>query len=278
MLKLKDLPFGLYEKSICTTWSWQDKFALTKEAGYDYLEIAIDATPEKLARLTDKAEKLAIRRACEIYDMPLYSFAFTANRFFPIGSEDESIRTRGVELLKNAMDFAVDVGARAVQFACYDEYEKPRNAMTEHHFKNSLEQCVNHAASRNMILALETMDSTFMDTAQKAMKYIRMFDTCHLALDFDPGNIAAMGKNPIVDLAFAAGYIAEVEFKDVADGDVRNTFFGEGIVDFDGVMKALHDIGYQGVLAAEMWAFDDPKNHDKIFLAHNFLKEKMGEL
>ncbi len=278
MKKLKDLPFGLYEKSICTTWSWEDKLALVKDAGYDYLEIAIDATPEKLDRLTNKEEQRKIRRACEQKDMPLYTFAFTANRFFPLGSEDEQIRSKGVSLLKNAMDFANAVGARIIQFASYDEYEKPRNKKTEAFFLQSLEECVHYASMRGTILALETMDSDFMDTAQKAMRYVRYFDTCYLALDFDPGNITAMGNNPIVDLAFGAGHIAEVEFKDVQPNDVRNTFFGEGIVDFDGVFKALHDIGYQGVLAAEMWAFDDPSNHHKIFKAYEFLKAKMGEL
>ncbi len=278
MLKLRDLPFGLYEKSICTHWSWEDKFALTKDAGYDYLEIAIDATPQKLARLTDKQEMLKIRRACEKADMNLYTFAFTANRFFPLGSEDREVRQKGISLLKSAMDFGVQVGARIIQFASYDEYEKPRNAITEHNFMASLEECVNYAAIKGVILALETMDSDFMDTAKKAMKYVRALDTCYLALDFDPGNITGMGNNPITDLAFGAGHIAEVEFKDVVLGDVRNTFFGEGIVDFDGFFKALHAIGYQGILAAEMWAEDKEENHHKIFKAHDFLKAKMGDL
>ncbi len=275
--KLRDLPFGLYEKSICTTWSWEDKFALVKEAGYDYFEIAIDATPLKLKRLTDREEQRAIRRASERHDMPLYTFAFTANRFFPLGSEDDAVRAEGVRLLKSAMDFAAYVGARVIQFASYDEYEKPRSRMTEKLFVESLEECVNHASHRGTVLALETMDSDFMDTTQKAMRYVRMFDTCYLGLDVDPGNITAMGNDPISDMAFGSGHIAEVEWKDVQHGDVRNTFFGEGIVDFDACFKALHDIGYQGFMAAEMWANDDPTTHHRIFEAIEFLKGKMKD-
>ena len=79
MLKLRDLPFGLYEKSICSTLSWEDKFLLIKDAGYDYFEIAIDATPEKLSRLDDREEQLRIRRASEALNTPLYTLAFTAS-------------------------------------------------------------------------------------------------------------------------------------------------------------------------------------------------------
>ena len=276
MLKLKELPFGIYEKSICTTWPWEDKFHLVKNAGYDYLEIAIDATPLKLNRLYDKEEKLAIRRASEKVDIPLYTFAFTANRFFPLGSEDNETREKGVQLLKDAIDFAAYIGAKTVQIAGYDEYEKPRNKVTEWNFRNSLELCLNHAAVRGVIISLETMDSDFLDTTRKAMRYVREFDSAFLQVGVDPGNITAMGNDPITDFPIGGKHIVEVEFKDVRLGEVRNVFFGEGIVNFDACFKALNDIGYQGFLAAEMWADDDPEYHPNIFKAFEFLKSKMS--
>ena len=276
MLKLRELPFGLYEKSICTTWPWEDKFHLVKEAGYDYLEIAIDATPPKLDRLYNKDEKRTIRRASEKVDVPLYTFAFTANRFFPLGSENDETREKGIQLLKDAIDFAAYVGAKTVQIAGYDEYEKPRNLVTEGNFRNALERCVNHAAVRGVIISLETMDSDFLDTTRKAMRYVREFDSAFLQVGVDPGNITAMGNNPITDFPIGGKHIVEVEFKDVRLGEVRNVFFGDGIVDFDACFRALHEIGYQGFLAAEMWANDDPAYHPNIFKAFDFLKAKMG--
>ena len=276
-MKLRDLPFGLYEKSICTTWPWEDKCNLIKDAGYDYLEIAIDATPQKLSRLYDKEEKLAIRRASEKTDTPLYTFAFTANRFFPLGSEDDEVRNKGVQLLNDAIDFASYIGAKTVQIAGYDEYEKPRNIATEWHFRDSLEKCVNHAAIRGVIISLETMDSDFLDTTRKAMRYVREFDSAFLQVGVDPGNITAMGNNPITDFPIGGKHIVEVEFKDVKPGEVRNVFFGEGIVDFDACFRALSDIGYQSFMAAEMWANDDPAYHPNIYKAREFLKAKMAD-
>ncbi|MCL1895215.1 MAG: L-ribulose-5-phosphate 3-epimerase [Clostridiales bacterium] len=273
---LSELPLGLYEKSICTTWPWEDKFSLVKEAGYDYLEIAVDATPQKLDRLYDKEEKLAIRRASEKYDMPLYTFIFTANRFFPLGSRDGEIREKGVALLCDAIDFASYVGARIVQIAGYDEYEKPRGLETEGHFRNSLELCLGHAALRGVIISLETIDTDFLDTTHKAMRFVREFDSAYLQIGVDPGNITAMGHNPVTDMPVGGKHIVKAEFKDVRPGQVRDVFYGSGVLDFGACFKTLNEIGFRGFLTAEMWAYDDPEFHPNIFKAFEFLKAAMA--
>ena len=276
-MKLRELPFGIYEKSICSFLSWDDKFALIKDAGYDYFEISIDATPQKLARLTDRKEQLLIRRAGESKDVPFYTMAFTANRFFPLGSEDSDIRGEGVRLLKSAIDFAAYVGARTVNIAAYDEYDKPRNLNTEGFFIQSIKKCVEHAAVRGVIISLETMDSAFIDTTRKALQFVQMVDSAYLQIGVDPGNISAMGHNPVTDIPAGGKHIVEVEFKDTMPGAVRDIFFGEGTLDFDACFKMLGEIEYRGFLAAEMWCHDDPAFHPNIYKAYEFLKKKMAD-
>jgi len=277
MLKLRDLPLGLYEKSISPRLCWEDKFKIIKDAGYDYFEIAIDATPEKLSRLEDRGEQLRIRRASEALDTPLYTMAFTANRFFPLGSEDDEIRAEGTRLCMRALDFASFVGARTVNIASYDEYEKPRNLNTEGHFLRSLKRCVDHAAIRGVIISLETMDSPFMDTTRKALQYVRAIDSAFLQIGVDPGNIHGMGRNPVTDIPIGGKHIVEVEFKDTRPGVVRDIFFGEGTLDFEACFKMLHEIEYQGFLAAEMWYHEGAEKQPDIYKAREFLKAKMAD-
>jgi len=277
MLKLRDLPLGLYEKSISPALGWEDKFRLIRDAGYDYFEIAVDATPEKLSRLEDRDEQLRIRRASEALDTPLYTMAFTANRFFPLGSEDAEIRGEGVRLCRRALDFASFVGARTINIASYDEYAKPRNLNTEGHFMQSIRRCVDHAAARGVIISLETMDTPFMDTTQKAMRYVRAIDSAYLQVGADPGNIHGMGHNPVTDIPAGGGHIVEVEFKDTVAGRVRDIFFGEGTLDFGACFKMLHEIGYQGFLAAEMWHHEGAATQPDIYRAREFLKRHMAD-
>ena len=48
---MKSYAIGLYEKAIPKSVDWEGKLRLAKNCGYDFLEISIDETEEKLSRL-----------------------------------------------------------------------------------------------------------------------------------------------------------------------------------------------------------------------------------
>ncbi|HBG32340.1 MAG TPA: L-ribulose-5-phosphate 4-epimerase, partial [Acholeplasmataceae bacterium] len=48
---MKAYQLGLYEKSMPNNLSFQQKLKVTKECGFDFIELSIDETDEKLARL-----------------------------------------------------------------------------------------------------------------------------------------------------------------------------------------------------------------------------------
>ena len=58
---MKDYTIGLYEKAMPGTLSWREKMAAAGKAGYDFIEISIDETDAKLARLDwTKEERLEL--------------------------------------------------------------------------------------------------------------------------------------------------------------------------------------------------------------------------
>ena len=48
---MKAYALGLYEKAMPSTLSWREKLKTAKEAGYDYVELSIDDSEEKIGRL-----------------------------------------------------------------------------------------------------------------------------------------------------------------------------------------------------------------------------------
>ena len=61
MLKM---PVGLYEKALPAKLSWEERLAAAGQAGYDYIDISIDESDERLSRLDWTAsERAALRRA-----------------------------------------------------------------------------------------------------------------------------------------------------------------------------------------------------------------------
>ena len=58
---MKPYTIGLYEKAMPSTLTWKEKFEAAKEAGYDYVELSIDETEEKIARINmTKEERLEL--------------------------------------------------------------------------------------------------------------------------------------------------------------------------------------------------------------------------
>ena len=57
----KAYTLGLYEKSMPSSLSWREKLLAAKEASYDFVEISIDESEEKLERLDmSKQERLEL--------------------------------------------------------------------------------------------------------------------------------------------------------------------------------------------------------------------------
>ena len=48
---MKKYKIGLYEKAMRSTLSWKEMLECTKDCGYDYMEISIDASEKRISRV-----------------------------------------------------------------------------------------------------------------------------------------------------------------------------------------------------------------------------------
>ena len=249
---------------------------IAKDAGYDFIEISIDETDERMARLKWDREKVGeLVSTIQKNDMPILTMCLSGNRRYPIGSEDDEKRTLGTNLIKDAVDFAVDIGIRIVQLASYDEYYEEQNDRTRELFYQSLEEVVEYAAGRGICLAFETMDTELIDSIEKAMKYVHRINSPYLQVYPDVGNITAMGKDIAEDFLSGTGHIVAIHLKDTKPGIVREIPYGEGIVDFKEFFKVIDKMNYKGLFVAEMWATDDEQaSIEYIKTAREFILDK----
>lgn len=71
---MKHYQLGLYEKAMPGTLSWREKLKTAKRAGFDFVEISIDESDEKLARLDmSTAERMALVREMSEAGLPIRS-------------------------------------------------------------------------------------------------------------------------------------------------------------------------------------------------------------
>lgn len=248
-------PVGLYEKALPTDWSWDKRLSRAAEAGYDYIEISVDESDLRLARLDWPAsERANLRRAMADTGMSILTMCLSGHRKFPLGSQSPEIRQRGLDIFRKAIDLATDIGVRIIQVMGYDVFYEPRTADTRARFVDGLAQGVRWAGQAGVMLGLENVDNPRFESVEQGLELVRELNSPWFQLYFDMANLAGAGYHPPDQLRLAKGHLVAMHVKDAQPGVIRGVPFGEGIVPFTETFQTLAQIGFSGPLGVEMWA------------------------
>lgn len=260
---MKAYTLGLYEKAMPSDLSWKEKMLTAKKAGYDFIEISIDETDEKLARLEmDDQERKELVMLMRETGLPIRTMCLSGHRKYPLGSNQDEIRKRGMEIMEKAIGLADDLGIRIIQLAGYDVYYEEGNEQTKAYFEENLRKAVMMAAAKGIVLGFETMETEFMNTVAKAMEYVKQVDSVYLNVYPDLGNItnAAVlyGTDVLQDLESGKGRLAAMHLKETVPGKFREIPFGTGHVDFERGIRKAWELGVRRYVT-EFWYTGNPE-------------------
>jgi predicted hexulose-6-phosphate isomerase len=248
------MPVGLYEKALPAEMSWEERLVAAGQAGYDFVEISIDESDERLSRLDWTASQRAdLRRSIANSGVKIMTMCLSGHRKYPLGSHTPEIRCQGQEILRKAIQFAAEVGLRVVQVMAYDVFYETSDAETRAYFLEGLERGTRWAAQSGVMLGLENLDTEFVDSIHKALAVINEIDAPWLRLYPDMGNLAAAGYCPPDELTLAKGQLLGIHVKDALPRTIRGVPFGMGIVPFQETFRALAQAGFWGMIGIEMW-------------------------
>ncbi|MCL2708130.1 MAG: L-ribulose-5-phosphate 3-epimerase [Defluviitaleaceae bacterium] len=278
----KKYRLGLYEKAAPNSLSLREKLHEAGEAGFDFLELSVDETDEKLSRLDwSKAERLGLVAAGFDTGIKVETICLSAHRRFPLGCEDKAKRERSIGIMRGAIGLASDIGARLIQIAGYDEYYGESNERTRLLFYKGLRECVAHAASRGVVLAFETMETEFINTVEKAMHYVNLINSPYLKVYPDIGNVTnaakqngALNATAAYDLVKGFGHIAALHLKESLPGVYREVPFGSGHVNFEEAAAEALKQGV-GLFVGEFWHKGEKNWRELLSEANVFLRDKI---
>lgn len=237
--------------------SLPEKLGETGNAGFDYLELSIDESDEKLSRLEWTKDKIcSLQSHITETGIPVKSICLSGHRRFPLGDPDPDIREKSLDIMEKALVLASRLGIGIIQIAGYDVYYKPSTEDTVSYFTENLEKSIQMAAREGIILAFETMETPFLDTVEKAANWTKKFSSPYLQIYPDTGNItnAALlyGISVREDLQKGTGHIAALHLKESKPGVYREVPYGEGHVNFKEAVMTAWNMGVR-LYAAEFW-------------------------
>ena len=270
---------GLYEKAMPGTMTIGDKLECAKECGYDYVELSVDETDEKLARLDwTKEERLALVKEMYRVGLPLRSMCLSGHRKYPFGAKDPEVRKRGMEIMEKAIDLADDLGIRTIQLAGYDAYyEKDQWEGSRQAFLENLTKATEMAAAKGISMGFETMETPFMNTVWKSMFYVNHIDNPWLGVYPDGDNLTnaavADGSSVTDDLYSGRGHVIAMHLKATKPGLFRDMVFDDPTshVDFEADIARAWSLGVRRYVT-EMWYLGSEKWKDDIHTANRTMR------
>ncbi|MCW9717164.1 L-ribulose-5-phosphate 3-epimerase [Avibacterium sp. 21-599] len=275
---------GIYEKALPKNISWQDRLSIAKACGFDFVEISIDETDERLSRLDwSKAQRLELVQAIINTGITIPSMCLSAHRRFPFGSHDETLRQKAYEIMEKAIQLAVDAGIRTIQLAGYDVYYEEQDESTLARFQQGMEWAVELAASNQVTLAMEIMDTPFMSSITRWKKWDNLIRSPWFTVYPDLGNLSAWNDNVVEELQLGIDKISAIHLKDTykvtetCKGQFRDVPFGKGCVDFVTCFKTLAELNYRGAFLIEMWTEKADEPIEEIINARRFIEQQMQQ-
>ena len=268
---MKPYAIGLYEKAMPKSMNWPEMLRCARECGYDFVEISIDETDFRLARLEwTKEERLDLIRVMDEEGVPIRSMCLSGHRKYPFGSADPAVRARSMEIMEKAVLLADDLGIRVIQLAGYDVYYEESTEESERLFRENLAKAVKMAAARGIVMGFETMETPFMNTTEKSMHYVSLIDSPYLGVYPDSGNLTnaavTYGTSVLDDLETGRGHLVGLHLKETVPGKFREIPFLTGHVDFEAVIAKAWEMGVRRFVT-EMWDVGSPAWKDDIKFA-----------
>lgn len=252
---------GIYEKALPKDIDLDRKLKLTKQLGFDFIEISIDESDERIKRLYwSKTQKTELIKHIVSSDVPIMTMCLSGHRRFPLGSIRKEIREKAMEIMEKALLFAHDLGIRVIQMAGYDVYYEESTNETNRLFMEGLERSVALAEKYQVMLAMETMDTPFINSITRCLEISKKINSPWFAVYPDLGNLSAWGHNVATELENGFSKIVAVHVKDTLPvtntfpGKFRDVPFGQGCVDFVLAFKVLKKLDYKGPFLIEMWS------------------------
>lgn len=281
-MREKKYHIGLYEKAMPAALNWREKLECARDCGYDFVEISIDETDKRLERLEwTAAQRAELRETMQEVGVPIRSMCLSGHRKYPFGATDPAVCQRSLEIMEKAIHLADDLGIRVIQLAGYDIYYEDGTEDTRKRFAENLKKAVEMAAVHGIVLGFETMETEFMNTVDKSMKYVQLMDSPYLGVYPDVGNLTnaakTYGTDVLEDMEKGRGHLMAMHLKETVPGKFREIPFLTGHVDFPAVIRKGWELGVRRFVT-EMWDTGKPEWKEDIKFAHDKMSEILDSM
>ncbi|MBR3862601.1 MAG: TIM barrel protein [Clostridia bacterium] len=238
----------------------KESLALAKKAGFEGVELALNATGE-LSMESSEAEIKEVKKTAEDMGLSLYSLSCGLCWDYRLSDDDPMMRQKAKDMIKKQLETAKILGADTVLVVpgvVNVEFSNPEKkvaySVVYDRALEGLNELKAYAEGLEVSIGLENVWNKFLLSPMEMRDFIDKIDSPYVGAYLDVGNTLYCGY-PEDWVRILGDRIKKIHFKDyrLAAGGLHGFVdLLAGDVDYPEVVKALGEIGYDGWVSAEM--------------------------
>jgi len=252
---------GISQWSFPAGYSLRQCCELARKAGFDSLEVAMGDTGE-ITRASSRSDVERVRAIAGEAGVEVCSLATGLFWNHSLSSDDPQVRAEARDIVKKMLETATWLGVDTILVVpgAVDVFFNPNIPVVSYDavYRRAVEalaELAPLAAQARVTIGVENVWNRFLLSPLEARRFIDEINSPFVKMYFDVGNVVPFGY-PEQWIRILGSRIAKVHVKDfrrsvgTAEGFV-NLLYGD--VNWPAVMAALHEIGYDGHLTAEVF-------------------------
>ncbi len=229
---------------------WQDEFAIARDLGLDCIEFILDydqAMDNPLLKNGGVDEILAVTENTGVITKTVCADYFMEA---PLHAENRKDAEQSMYVLRKLLMSSARLGIDDVVIPCVDQ-SSIRSPVAMDRLVDAIKQILAELEELKINLSLETDlgPAEFSDLLER-------FDSERITVNYDIGNSAALGFNPIDELDAYGSRITDIHIKD-RQRNGGSVILGEGSADFDRFFLKLKEIDYRGPFIMQAFRDDE---------------------
>ncbi len=235
---------------------------LLAEIGYRSVALSIDHHALSPFDPRSRQQRRAMRRLLE--SLGLRSVVETGARFLldpwqkhepSLMSADPQQRRRRIEFCRYAIDCAAELESDCVAIWSGMLHEPIERGGAMQRLAEGLDEVLEYAAGAKVPIGFEPEPGMFIDTLAAFAELLGRVNSPYLRLTMDVGHVHCQDEGPIAEqIHHWAERLVNVHLEDMRRGEHKHLMFGEGEIEFEPVIAALAECGYQGGVHVELSA------------------------